>query len=109
MTMRWIEHKRHYRRYQARIAQLPPNYQTAVTALSRYLNYLGGPTDADSILAMLDDLADLLEQGAADGLTVRQLVGDDPVEFADAFIRNYPAGSWITRERDRLTEAFAGC
>ena len=65
--------------------------------------YLGGLGDGDSILSMLDDLADLFEQGAADGTPVREIVGEDPVEFAEAFLRNYPAGQWITREREQLT------
>jgi DNA-binding ferritin-like protein (Dps family) len=74
--------------------------------LERYTNYLGGLGDGDSILSMLDDLADLFEQGAADGTPVREIVGEDPVEFAEAFLRNYPAGQWITRERERLTHAI---
>jgi DNA-binding ferritin-like protein (Dps family) len=68
--------------------------------------YLGGLGDGDSILSMLDDLADLYEQGAADGTPGREIVGEDPVEFAEAFLRNYPAGQWITRERERLTRAI---
>jgi DNA-binding ferritin-like protein (Dps family) len=68
--------------------------------------YLGGLGDGDSILSMLDDLADLFEQGAADGTPIREIVGEDPVEFAEAFLHNYPAGQWITRERDRLTRAI---
>jgi DNA-binding ferritin-like protein (Dps family) len=70
------------------------------------MNHLGGIGDADSILTMLDDLADLFERSAADGTPVREVVGEDPVEFVEAFLRNYPAGSWITRERDRLTLAM---
>ncbi len=106
MAARWIEDKRHYRRYKARIEQLPENYREAVAAMERYINYLGGLGDSDSILSMLDDLADLFEQGAADGTPVREIFGDDPVEFAEAFLRNYPAGHWIVRERDRLTRAI---
>ena len=68
--------------------------------------YLGGLGDGDSILSMLDDLADLYEQGAADGTPGREIVGEDPVEFAEAFLRNYPAGQWITRERERLTRSI---
>ena len=55
---------------------------------------------------MLEDLADLFEQSAASGTPVREVVGEDPVEFAEAFLRNYPEGQWITRERDRLTSAI---
>jgi DNA-binding ferritin-like protein (Dps family) len=37
---------------------------------------------------------------------VRAVVGEDPVEFAEAFLRNYPEGHWISRERERLTNAI---
>jgi len=106
MAARWIEQKRQYRQYKARMEQLPASYRTAVAGLERYTNYLGGIGDGDSMLSMLDDLADLFEQGAADGTPVREIVGEDPVEFVEAFVRNYPAGQWIVRERDRLTSAI---
>jgi DNA-binding ferritin-like protein (Dps family) len=105
MAARWIEQKRHYRQYKTRIEQLPASYRTAVAGLERYTNYLGGLGDGDSILSMLDDLADLFEQAAANGTPIREIVGEDPVEFAEAFLRNCPAGHWITRERERLTRA----
>ena len=110
MTMcisRMIDEKRRYRKYEARIEQLPADYRTAVAALERYTNYLGGLGDGASILSMLEDLADLFEQSAADGTAIRAVVGEDPVEFAEAFLRNYPAGHWIIRERERLTKAIA--
>jgi DNA-binding ferritin-like protein (Dps family) len=103
-----IDEKRRYRRYKARIAQLPVDYRTAVSALERYTNYLGDIGDGASILSMLDDLAYLFEQSAADCTPVRAVVGEDPVEFAEALLRNYPAGSWIVRERERLTKAIDG-
>jgi DNA-binding ferritin-like protein (Dps family) len=103
--MKWIEQKRRYRRYKRRIEQLPTTYRTAVAGLERYINHLGGIGDAESILTMLDDLADLFEQAAANGTPVREIVGTDPVEFIETFLSNYPAGSWITRERDRLNRA----
>ncbi|GAA4399855.1 hypothetical protein GCM10023168_07830 [Fodinibacter luteus] len=106
MLIRWIEQKRHYRRYKARIEKLPPSYRTAVAGMERYTYHLGGIGDATSILTLLDDLADLFERAAADGTPVRDVVGSDPVEFAEAFLLNYPAGSWITRERDRLARTI---
>ncbi len=57
---------------------------------------------------MLEDLADLFEPAAADGTPVRAIVGDDPVEFAEAFLRELrrrAAGS--SKERARLTDAIA--
>ena len=105
MATRWTEQKRRYRRYKARAARLPASYHTAIDALERYSWYFGGGT-AEGGLSMLEDLADLFEQGAASGTPIREIVGEDPVEFADAFLRNYPQGQWITRERDRLTSAM---
>ena len=52
-----------------------------------------GPGDGDTASSMFEDLADLFEQSAANGTPVRAIVGEDPVEFAEAFLRNYPEGS----------------
>lgn len=107
MTPKWIEQKRHYREFRARIERLPEPYRESVIALERYINHLGGVDDSTSLLQLSDDLADLFERAAADGIPVRDVFGDDPVAFAEDFLANYPAGRWITRERDRLTAAVA--
>ena len=96
--------KKRYRQYKARVERLPEGYRTAIGALQRYSYYFGHGS-AEGGLSMLEDLADLFEQSAASGTPIREVVGDDPVEFADAFLRNYPEGQWIVRERDRLTSA----
>jgi DNA-binding ferritin-like protein (Dps family) len=57
-------------------------------------------------MSMLDDLADLFEQSAANGTPIREVVGEDPVEFAETFLQNYSEGQWINKERARLTEAI---
>jgi len=101
-----IGDKRRWRAYKARTRQLPDNYRTVADALERYLMCFG-PGNADSAASMFEDLADLLEQSAANGTPVRAVVGEDPAEFAEAFLSNYPTGSWIVRERDRLSSAVA--
>ncbi|MGV8909858.1 MAG: DUF1048 domain-containing protein, partial [Propionicimonas sp.] len=53
-----------------------------------------------------EDLADLFERAAVDGTPIRAIVGDDPVEFAEAFIANYSDGQWINKERTRLADAI---
>ena len=101
-----LEQKKRYRQYKARTKQLPANYRSAVEALERYLMYFGSITRGETLVSMLEDLADLFEQSAANGTPVSAIVGEDPVEFAEAFLRNYPAGQWIGRERRRLTNAI---
>jgi DNA-binding ferritin-like protein (Dps family) len=115
MAMGWIEQvtgsleqKKQYRQYKARAKQLPANYRTAVEALERYLTYFGAITKGETLVKMLEDLADLFEQSAASGTPVREVVGEDPVEFAETFLQNYSEGQWINKERKRLTQAIEG-
>jgi DNA-binding ferritin-like protein (Dps family) len=102
---RMIDEKKRYRQYKARTAKLPTSYHTAIDALERYLMYFG-PGKGDELLVMLEDLADLFDESAASGTPIRAIVGEDPVEFAEAFRRNYPVGQWIVREQKRLTQAI---
>ncbi|WP_405834220.1 DUF1048 domain-containing protein [Streptomyces sp. NBC_00105] len=96
--------KKRWRAYKARVKELPGNYRTAVEAIERYLMHFV-PTDADSNASMFDDLADLFEQAVADDTPIRDIVGDDPVEFADTFAQNYSDGGYVpARARKQLTE-----
>ncbi|MEU6782088.1 DUF1048 domain-containing protein [Nonomuraea angiospora] len=98
--------KRRWRQYKARVRQLPEDYRTAVDAIERYL-MLFVPTDGDSNASMFEDLADLFEQAAADGTPIREIVGEDPVEFVETFVHNYSDGGYVPkRERKRLTDAI---
>jgi DNA-binding ferritin-like protein (Dps family) len=113
MAMGWIEQvtgsleqKKQYRQYKARTKQLPANYRAAIDALERYLTYFGAITKGETLVKMLEDLADLFEQSAASGTPVREVVGEDPIEFAETFLQNYSEGQWINKERKRLTEAI---
>ncbi len=98
--------KKRYVAYKARVKQLPPGYREAAAGLERYVMYLGPSDDSSSLMAMLEDLADLLEQSVAAGTPIRDLVGDDPVAFADTFMDNYGGGSWIRKERARLAKTI---
>lgn len=115
MAAKWIEvltgsleQKKQYRQYKARIEALPEPYRTAAKAFERYLMYNGGITDGDAemMITMLGDFADLWERAAADGTPVSTIVGEDPVEFADAFAEAYAGKRWIDKERARLTKAI---
>ena len=99
--------KRRWRQYKARVRQLPPNYRTAVDAIERYLMHFG-PMDGDSAASVFEDVADLFERAAADGTPIREIVGEDPVEFVDALVRNYSKGGYVDRERERLVNAIEG-
>jgi DNA-binding ferritin-like protein (Dps family) len=101
-----IGEKRQWRQHKARTRELPSSYRTAVEALERYLMYAGPGGDGAGAASMFEDLLDLFEQSAANRTPIREIVGEDPVEVLEAFVRNYPDGHWRTRERDRLISAI---
>jgi DNA-binding ferritin-like protein (Dps family) len=113
MAAKWIEtltgsleQKKQYKQTMARIEGLPDPYRTAAKAIHRYFMYYGGVTDGDTMVTMFGDLADLWERAAADGTPVREIVGDDPVEFAETFAQSYTGRQWIDKERERLIKAI---
>ncbi|RNE59387.1 DUF1048 domain-containing protein [Cryobacterium tepidiphilum] len=101
-----LEDKKRWRQYKARKEHLPTSYRTAIDGLERYFMYAGAIVKGDVLMQMLEDLADLIERAAADATPIRDIVGDDPVDFADTFIENYSDGQWINKERTRLTDAI---
>ena len=113
MAAKWIEvvtgsleQKRQYKRIRVRIDALPEPYRTVAKALQRYFMYFGGFVDGETAMKMWGDLVDLWERAAADGTPVRDIVGDDPVEFAETFAQAYTGKQWIDKERVRLTKAI---
>lgn len=102
--------KRRWRQYRARVKALPARHRSTVEALERYLKYFGlitkGDVPVDVGMSMLEDLAGLFEQAAADGTPIRAVVGEAPVEFAETFFRNYSDGRWISKERDQSVSAI---
>jgi DNA-binding ferritin-like protein (Dps family) len=113
MVAKWIEtlvgsleQKKQYKQGKARIDALPEPYVTAAKAMHRYFMYYGGITDGDTLITMFSDLADLWERAAADEMPVREIVGEDPVDFAEIFAQAYGGKQWIDKERARLTKAI---
>ncbi len=114
MAAKWIElvtgsleQKKQYRQYKARLDALPEPYAAAARALYRYFMYNGGAVmDGEVALTMMGDFVELWERAVADGTSVRAIVGEDPVEFADAFVLAYAGKRWIDKERARLTTAI---
>jgi len=101
----WREEKKRYRQYQARKRQLPPSHLEAIDAMERYALRFG-PGTGEAVMGMLEDLAEIFEQGAKDGAPVREIVGADPVRFTDNFLSNYPANPWAGTEQQRLARTI---
>lgn len=113
MVAKWIEaltgsleQKKQYKRDRARVEALPEPYRSTTKAFERYFMYYGGIVDGDTLVTMLGDFTDLWERAAVDATPVRDIVGEDPVEFAETFASAYAGARWIDKERARLTAAI---
>ncbi|WP_431221260.1 DUF1048 domain-containing protein [Leifsonia xyli] len=113
MAPKWIEtitgsleQKKQYRQYMVRLDALPEPYRASAKAFHRYFLYQGGLVDGDVLVTMLGDFADLWERAATDGTPIREVVGEDPAEFAETFAEAYTGKRWIDKERERLTKAI---
>ena len=101
-----IGDKRRWREYKARVAALPRAHREAIDAVERYLIYRGVITKGDALVSMLEELADVFAHGASNGITVRGIIGADPVLFADTFLAKFSESEWIEKERKRLVDAI---
>lgn len=54
-----------------------------------------------------DDLVELFEGAAGDGTPVRNIVGENPVDFAETFAANYGGAGWINKEQRCLNDAIS--
>lgn len=93
-----LEDKRRWRAHKARIRVLPAGYRTAAEAVERYVVQLGaltvGELPTESLMAMLDEVADRFEQAAVSGTGVGVAVGDDAAGFAEALVATHLGGRW---------------
>jgi DNA-binding ferritin-like protein (Dps family) len=97
-----LEQKKQYRQFLARMKALPEPYSTAAKAFHRYFMVYGGYTDGETLVTMMFDFVELWERAAADGTPIHEIVGEDPVDFAETFAQAYSGTQWIDKERARL-------
>lgn len=109
MAAHWFEtltgplsQKKQYRQDKARIEALPEPYGSVAKGMHRYITYFAGVTDGDTLVTMFGELADLWERASLDATPVRDIVGDDPVGFAETFAQAYAGKQWIDKERARF-------
>ncbi|WP_370941913.1 DUF1048 domain-containing protein [Amycolatopsis sp. cg5] len=104
-VMTVVGDKRRWWSYKRRVRALPTNHRMAVDAIERYLMHFG-LLDGEGTASLFEDVVELFEQAAADGTPIREIVGDDPVEFVEALARNYDKGGYVARQRERLVRAI---
>lgn len=100
-----IGEKKQWKQYKARKKNLPANYRAAVDALEMHI-FISGAETGETVGQALEDLMELFEQGAASRTPIREIVGENPADFAEAFVSNYNTEGWRARQTQKVREAL---
>jgi DNA-binding ferritin-like protein (Dps family) len=92
--------------FEARAAALPAEYRAAWEQVKARLFPYGGFTGR-SLMPILDGVLGLLEETAADGLSIHEVLGDDIAGFCAALARGEGARDYRDRWRERLNRTVA--
>lgn len=96
--------KQDWKRMEARAQSLPSDYQLVYTELQQYMwRFTAG--DGMDIIAILKNVLDLFETGAAEGRRVLDLTGPDVASFCDELLRN--ANTYTEHWREELNRTVA--
>lgn len=90
-----LDEKRAYRQLMKRADALPKEYRFAFKKIQNYI-YNVGAYDCD--MDIFTDLLDLLEESAAGGKAVPDVMGSDVATFCDELIRASTQHTTTTRE-----------
>lgn len=98
-----IGDKKNYRQFKAEIAKLPEDYQVAFNALQKYMwNFWGDDEFQDAF----DQMLHMFQEAAYDHIPVNDLIGNDPVKFADELMSQYSEHLWINKMQTKLRNEF---
>ncbi|GAB3839015.1 DUF1048 domain-containing protein [Kribbella italica] len=95
-----------YKAFEARAVVLPNGYRAAWDEIKEHLWPYAGFTGRN-LMPILDGALGLLEQSAADGQSIYQVVGDDIEAFSAALAGGEGARSYRDRWRDQLNKNVA--
>lgn len=94
-----LQEKRDWHEHTARVKQLPPEYRMVMEEIEKFMwNFASD----GSMVATLDDILDLMEEGVAAGRPVLEVTGDDVAGFAQSILAEIQAKTWEGKKADQL-------
>jgi DNA-binding ferritin-like protein (Dps family) len=98
--------RREYRSFESRVKKLPVDYQAAWGEINANLLPHGDFTGRN-LMPILHDVLGLLEETAADGQRVQEVLGDDIKGFCSALAGEEGAKSYRDKWREELNRNIA--
>ena len=98
-----IGDKKAYKEFKTEVAKLPQDYQVAFNSLQKYMWNFG---KGEGFQIVFDDLLHLFQESAMENIPLKDVIGEDPVEFADELMAQYPDELWIIKMQNKLRAEF---
>ncbi len=98
--------KRELKSFESRVKKLPVDYQAAWEEINVHLWSYADFTGRN-LMPILDGVLSLLEETAADGQSVREVLGDDIKGFCSALAGEEGAKSYRDKWREQLNKNIA--
>jgi DNA-binding ferritin-like protein (Dps family) len=92
--------------FEARAKNLPDDYQTAWDEIKSHL-WINSDFSGRNLMPILDGVLGLLEETAADGQSVQEVLGDDIKGFCSALVGEEGAKSFRDKWREQLNNHIA--
>jgi len=93
--------KKEWKAFESRIKKLPADYQAAWEKINANL-WLHSDFTGRNLMSILDGVLDMLEETAADGQSVQEVLGDDIKGFCSALADTDGAKSYHDKLRKQL-------
>lgn len=100
-----LDDKREWKAMEARGKALPKEYRNAYNAIKKYIYSTGGTSDWKDISRIFGGILELLEEGAAEGKKVTDLMGEDVAAFCDELVKD--SKTWMDKYRKKLNDTIS--
>jgi DNA-binding ferritin-like protein (Dps family) len=95
-----------FKTFETRVEKLPADYQAAWGKI--FINLMPhGDFTGRNLMPILDDVLGLFEEAAADGQSVKEVLGDDIKDFCSALAGEEGAKSYRDKWREQLNNNIA--
>ena len=98
--------RREFKTFESRVKKLPADYQAAWEEINAYL-WSRADFTGRNLMPILDGVLGLLEETAADGQSVQEVLGDDIKGFCSALAGEEGAKSYRDKWREQLNNNIA--
>lgn len=98
----WRHEKAEFKKFQKRVNLLPSDYKFVFKEVQDFM-WTFSDFSGEKMLEAMYDLLDMFEEGAANGVDVFTITGEDVGGFADGIVKEV-ANTWIEDRKNKINK-----